>query len=142
MKTLTDQQKLEILCAYLPYGVEVRIKKRVGGVSVNRSLALTPNSISSVLPFNPKLILRHPDDMTEEEILKLVRHITGENNPVSLDFVNAVTISDYITNIDGTAELTLAKSIQLLNYLHSLHIDTFGAIEAGFAVRKNINEKG
>lgn len=144
MKTLTDQQKLEILCAYLPHGVECLIDGAVtarmhsvyyDGTCSFHDIVESEHGFESVQP-----ILRHPDDMTEEEILKLVRYLTGENNPVALDFVNAMTISDYITNIDGTAELTLAKSIKLLNYLHSIHIDTFDAIEAGFAVRKNINE--
>jgi len=35
--------------------------------------------------------------------------------------------------------LSLSKFNSIIRYLHSLHIDTFGAIEAGWAVRKETN---
>ena len=123
MKNLTDQQKLEILCAYLPYGVEVEIKKRVAGILIKKVLQLNTDSISSILPFNPRPILRHQDDMTEEELQKLADIMDG------LD-PNMFLLTSHLISLE-TAQ-------SALRYLHSLHIDTFGAIEAGFAVRKQL----
>jgi hypothetical protein len=119
MKTLTDQQKLEILCAYLPHGVEVEITINDSGVNINPIQRLTIGNIDSLLPFNPRPILRHPGDMTDEELL-----ISSHQWEVAFETYK------------------YADTHNALNYLHSRLIDTFGAIEAGFAVRKNINEKG
>jgi hypothetical protein len=118
MKTLTDQQKLEILCAYLPHGVEVEWIRPDDNAKIVSKLTI------SDYPFligrhNGNPILRHPDDMTEEERLEKSR-------------LWAIA--------DETERYTDIH--KALNYMHSRLIDTFGAIEAGFAVRKNINEKG
>jgi hypothetical protein len=123
MKTLTDQQKLEILCAYLAHGVEVQSDQIYEGfrtklVIKNNSVSLKNGlTISDAIEYEARPILRHPDDMTEEE-LRVFASLAGKDKPFFL------SLSDDI------------------RYLHSIHIDTFGAIEAGFAVRKNINEKG
>jgi hypothetical protein len=113
MKNLTDQQKLEILCAYLPYGVEVEWIRPDDNAKIVSKLTI------SDYPFligrhNGKPILRHPDDMTEDE-LRVFASLAGKDKPFFL------SLSDDI------------------RYLHSIHIDTFGAIEAGFAVRKEVN---
>ena len=120
MKTLTPQQKLEILCAYLPHGVECLIDGAItarmhsvyyDGTCSFHDIVESEHGFESVQP-----ILRHPDDMTDEENahkMKLWSETAG----------------------------MLSTAIIVLNYLHSIHVDTFNAIEAGFAVRKNINEK-
>ena len=138
MKTLTDQQKLEILCAYLPHGVEVEIIIKESEININPTQRLTINNIASLLYFNSRPTLRHPDDMTEEELVELCE-LTGHIS-------NNITKGLLKRFIDPTdcygVVLSLQESQSALTYLHSLHIDTFGAIEAGFAERKNINEKG
>jgi hypothetical protein len=120
---ITEHQKIEILCAYLPYGIEVQIKKRVAGISIKRVLQLNPDSISSILPFNAQPILRHRDDMTDEELLCLANNWGG-------GFGKSILAND--------TPMYLCHAIECLQYLHSIHIDTFGAIEAGFALRKAI----
>ena len=127
MKTLTDQQKLEILCAYLPHGVEVEITIKESGITINPRQRLSINNIASLLPINPRPVLRHPDDMTEEEL----KHLA---NNWGREFGESILADE--------TPMYLSLAIDCLNYLHSIHIDTFDAIEAGFAVRKNINEKG
>ena len=131
MKTLTPQQKLEILCAYLPHGVEV--KSPTG----NKYLLSTYNNmvgsgmarrnIDTCLSDDYKLVLRHPDDMTEEEL----KHLA---NNWGREFGESILADE--------TPMYLSHAIDCINYLHSIHIDTFGSIESGFAVRKNINEKG
>ena len=114
---LTEQQKLEILCAYLPHGVEVESDKIYKGfrtklVAQNLTTSLANGlTISSALDYKAKLILRHPDDMTEEELAKYIELWESDSN-----FIKCAT--------------------DCLRYLHSIHIDTFGAIESGWAVRK------
>jgi hypothetical protein len=175
MKTLTDQQKLEILCAYLPHRVEFKlpidadrfdsitegepwrlgmaiedaVKENIYNASRYEIMTLKQTNPSimwddgeillgqmiSSLGFEEddvylnevKLILRHPDDMTEEELQHLANNWGAE-------FGKSILANE--------TPMYLSHAIDCLHYLHSLHIDTFGAIEAGFAVRKNINEKG
>lgn len=123
METLTDQQKLEILCAYLPHGVEMESDKIYKGFRTKLVVSNFTNSFKngltiasvSTLDYEVKLILRHPDDMTDLERLQKSR-------------LWAIA--------DETERYTDIH--KALNYLHSLHIDTFGAIEAGFAVRKEV----
>lgn len=113
---LTEQQKLEILCAYLPYGVECDVDGTIAkmhsvyydGTCTFHDLIESEQGFQSVRP-----ILRHPDDMTEEE-----KEVYDQ-----LVFNCILNYSKH--NI-----------YQCLRYLHSLHIDTFGAIEAGWAIRK------
>jgi hypothetical protein len=120
MKTLTDQQKLEILCAYLPHGVIMYGASDMwtlhelgftGATLVNQN---KQNVSFEDLILNYSPILRHPDDMTEDELM-VFASLAGKDKPFFL------SLSDDI------------------RYLHSIHIDTFGAIEAGFAVRKQLN---
>lgn len=125
---LTEQQKLEILCAYLPYGVEVSDIHTLSYSSGIGSIGHILTTKSSVY----KIRLRHPDDMTEEEFDTLCR---------TMYFPDSMDLSYFIAGMYGM-NLTIKEFKDCLRYLHSIHIDTFGAIEAGWAVRKNINEKG
>lgn len=132
---LTQQQKLEILCAYLPYGVEVEITIKESGVNINPRQRSTIGNIASLLPINPRPILRHPDDMTEEELIQLGKFLwndQGLNNNIARE--NAQNW------LKGYLKVSLSPqwAINSINYLQSIHIDTFGAIEAGFAIRKEI----
>jgi hypothetical protein len=115
---LTEQQKLEILCAYLPYGIEVRADKAVyEGFTASLVLSNSTNSfkngytVSTALDYGVQPILRHQDDMTEGEQL-------------------------YKMKLWGDTAGMVKTATNILRYLHSIHIDTFGAIEAGFAIRK------
>lgn len=139
MKTLTDQQKLEILCAYLPHGVEVEINLKIAGDNYPdeiRRKKLTADNIGSLLSLQGKPILRHPDDMTDEEAVELTAIIGYE-------FVDDKRwVIDFFIKGFETIVVQMEEIKQALNYLHSIHVDTFNAIEAGFAVRKIINEKG
>lgn len=128
MKTLTDQQKLEILCAYLPHGVECLIDGAVtarmhsvyyDGTCSFHDIVESEHGFESVQP-----ILRHPDDMTEEEL----KHLA---NNWGREFGESILADE--------TPMYLSHAIDCLNYLHSIHIDTFDAIEAGFAVRKQLN---
>ena len=118
MKTLTPQQKLEILCAYLPHGVECLIDGAItarmhsvyyDGTCSFYDIVESEHGFKSVQP-----ILRHPDDMTEEE-------------------------SDKYRELWESDSNYLVTGIESLQYLWSIHVDTFGAIEAGFAVRKEVS---
>jgi hypothetical protein len=114
---LTDLQKLEILCAYLPYGVEV--KSPSGNIYLLSTYSNTGGSgiekrnIDTCISGNYQPILRHPDDMTEEE-------------------------QSYKMKLWGDTAGMVKTATAILRYLHSIHIDTFGAIESGFAIRKTI----
>jgi len=109
---ITEQQKIEILCAYLPYRIGVEWirpddnKKIVSELTISDYLFL-------IRRHNGQPILRHRDDMTEEEQHNYIELWEDDSN-----FIQCAT--------------------KCLQYLHSLHIDTFGAIESGFAVRKAI----
>jgi len=116
--TLTEQQKLEILCAYLPYGIEVRADKAVyEGFTAPLVLSNNTNSfmngytVSSALDYGVQPILRQPNDMTEDEQNKYIEFFDKESS-------------------------FMKRAVKCLQYLHSIHIDTFNAIEAGFAIRK------
>ena len=130
---LTEQQKLEILCTYLPYGIEVSADKAVyEGFTAPLVLSNSTNSfkngytVSTALDYGVQPILRHPDDMTEEELQKLANIMDG----IDPDMI-----------LLGNNLISLETSQSALQYLHSIHIDTFGAIESGFAIRKtNIQE--
>ena len=122
---LTDQQKLEILCAYLPHGVEVEC---------NEGIIIEFSKINNSVPllacnYDVQPILRHPDDMTDDELEKLRSIIKVPN----IEYSKGWAI------LGGSIILSLNESQQALRYLHSRHIDTFGAIEAGFAIRKETN---
>lgn len=121
---LTEQQKLEILCAYLPHGVGVRRTttkletgkpKILSGIRNNKhihiSIANNKDAFWVADIDSYSLILRHPDDMTEEEQATYIELWESDSN-----FIKCAT--------------------DCLRYLHSIHIDTFGAIEAEFAIRK------
>jgi len=128
---LTEQQKLEILCAYLPHGVEVESPSGnifiLGTYSNMRGSGKEQRSIETAIDDEYKLILRHQDDMTEEEL----KHLA---NNWGAKFGQSIMADE--------TPMYLSHAKDCLRYLHSIHIDTFGAIEAGLAVRKNINEKG
>ncbi len=76
-----------------------------------RRKKLTVDNIGSLLSLQGRPILRHPDDMTEEEQATYIELWESDSN-----FIKCAT--------------------DCLRYLHSIHIDTFGAIEAEFAIRK------
>jgi hypothetical protein len=122
---LTDQQKLEILCAYLPYGIDIKSPSGnvfiLGTYSNMNGSGKEQRGIGTAVTDNYQPMLRHPDDMTEEELQKLA-NITDGIDP------------DMI--LLGNNLISLETSQSALLYLHSIHIDTFGAIEAGFAIRK------
>lgn len=124
---LTEQQKLEILCAYLPHGVEcmneddkiilIGIRSWIGWCGVHKFEHGDNNiSINHIKP-----ILRHPDDMTEEELRYLANNWGSE-------FGRSI--------LSNETPMYLVHAQECLRYLHSIHIDTFGAIESGFAIRK------
>lgn len=141
---LTQQQKLEILCAYLPYGV---IMYGASDMWTLHQLGLTEATLVNqnkqnitfddlILNYSP--ILRHPDDMTEEEL----KHLADSMGFYDMGYAKRriiVCSKAWITNKDREYDLSLSQSQSSLKYLHSLHIDTFGAIEAGWAVRKQLN---
>ena len=70
---LTEQQKLEILCAYLPYGIDIKSPSgnvfMLGTYSNMRGSGKEQRSIETAVTDNYQPILRHPDDMTEGEQL-------------------------------------------------------------------------
>ena len=115
---MNEQNKLEILCAYLPYGVECLIDGTItaqmhsvysDGTCTFHDIVESEQGFKSVQP-----ILRHPNDMTEEEL------------------GNVYEIWDSTTEV-------IDMATKYLRYLWSIHIDTFGAIEAGWAIRKETN---
>ena len=124
---LTEQQKLEILCAYLPYGVECNVDGKIAtmhsvysdGTCTFHDLIESDKGFESVHP-----ILRHPDDMTDEEL----KHLA---NNWGREFGESILADE--------TPMYLSHAIDCLRYLHSIHVDTFGAIEAGWAVRKENN---
>ena len=119
--SMNEQQKLEILCAYLPYGIDLRADNIYEGFTAplvlnNNTDSLTNGyTVSTALYYETQPILRHPDDMTESEK------------------------SHRMKILQDTAGM-LKTATALLQYLHSIHIDTFGAIESGFAIRKCSNQ--
>lgn len=125
---LTDQAKLEILCAYLPYGVEVKSPSGnlfiLGTYSNMKGSGKEQRSIETATTDDYRPILRHSDDMTEEELICLA-------NNWGLEFGKSILLSE--------TPMYLCHAIEALQYLHSIHIDTFGAIEEGWAVRKETN---
>jgi len=139
---LTSQTKLEILCAYLPHGVEVESDKIYKGFRTKLVVRNLTNSfangftISSALDYEAKLILRHPDDMTEEELCQLGRILWGDAT-----HRKEFAINDAKSWLRGTMKPVMSqKTAQIATmYLYSRLIDTFGAIEAGWAVRKETN---
>lgn len=138
---LTEQTKLEILSAYLPHGAECNVDGKIAtmnsvysdGTCTFYDLVESDKGFESIRP-----ILRHPDDMTESELSQLGKFLwndQGLNNNIARE--NA-------TNwLKGYLKVSISPqwAINSLRYLHSIHVDTFGAIEAGWAVRKNIDEK-
>ena len=125
---MNDQTKHEILCAYLPYGVECLIDGTItakmhsvyfDGTCTFHDIVESEQGFESVRP-----ILRHPDDMTEEEL----KHLA---NNWGLEFGKSILACE--------TPMYLSHAIEAIRYLHSLHIDTFGAIEAGWAIRKKSN---
>ena len=112
---LTEQQKLEILCAYLPYGIDIKSPSGnifiLGTYSNMKGLGKEQRGIETATTDNYQPILRHPDDMTEEE-------------------------QSYKMKLWGDTAGMVKTATNIIRYLHSIHIDTFGAIEAGFAIRK------
>ena len=132
---LTQQQKLEILCAYLPHGVEV---ENAYGNKIKLKASHFFNDYGDFISINnnAKLILRHSDDMTESELSQLGKFLwndQGLNNNIARE--NA-------TNwLKGYLKVSISPqwAINCLRYLHSIHVDTFGAIEAGRAIRKENN---
>jgi hypothetical protein len=130
---LTEQQKLEIMCAYLPYGIEVRADKAVyEGFTAPLVLSNNTNSfkngytVSTALDYGVQPILRQPDDIIEEELEQVRLIMKVPNTMYSKQFVL----------FDCAIILNIKEAQSALQYLHSIHIDTFGAIEAGFAIRK------
>lgn len=136
---LTPQQKLEILCAYLPHGVEVQSDKIYDGFRTKLVISNLTNTfvngftISSALDYDACPILRHPDDMTEEELMEACRIINYNYFNRERDMV--------LLYLQGSRDLYLNRreAVALYQYLYSIHIDTFGAIEAGWAIRKELN---
>jgi len=130
---LTDQQKLEILCAYLPNGVEIEGNEGtiIEFTKINHSVPLLTCN-SDIRP-----ILRHPDDMTEEELLEMGRILIGYD--WGRKDIAIIEAKKFINEERIGSMLSLSKFNSIIRYLHSLHIDTFGAIEAGWAVRKETN---
>ena len=131
---LTQQQKLEILCAYLPHGVEVEWIRPDDNAKIISKLTI------SDYPFligrhNGKPILRHPDDMTEEELIQLGKFLCNDQG-----LNNNIARENAQNWLKGYLKVSLSPqwAINSTNYLQSIHIDTFGAIEAGFAIRKEI----
>ena len=129
---LTEKQKLEILCAYLPYGVECittedQYPTLLDGVQGNGYCYLGGLD-AHLKDLSP--ILRHPDDMTENEIMEVCK-ITNYN------YLNRER-DMVLLYLQGSRDLFLSKreTVSLYRYLHSIHIDTFGAIESGWAIRK------
>jgi hypothetical protein len=122
---LTEQQKLEILCAYLPYGIDIKSPSGnifiLGTYSNMKGSGKEQRGIETATSDNYQPILRHRDDMSEGELLCLA-------NNWDIAFGKSILASD--------TPMYLCHAIDCLQYLHSIHIDTFGAIEAGFAIRK------
>jgi len=125
---LTDQTKLEILCAYLPHGVNCLIDGIItaqmhsvyfDGTCTFHDIVESEQWFESVRP-----ILRHADDMTEEEL----KHLA---NNLGLEFGKSILACE--------TPMYLSHAIEAIRYLHRLHIDTFGAIEVGWAIRKKSN---
>ena len=131
MEQLTQQQKLEILCVYLPYGVEVEITINESGVNINPRQRLTIGNIASLLQINPRPILRHPDDMTAYELSELLSIVWKASN------ISYKDDNKLIIDTGNHIPLNVTDCVNILRYLHSRHIDTFGAIESGLAIRKN-----
>lgn len=123
---LTEQQKLEILCAYLPHGVSM----------VGCQSKLNPYMVDGFINgnFDAEPILRHPDDMTESEILELAYKLGYIDSKPSLKLVH-----DFAKGGEDGVSVTSKEIQSALRYLHSIHVDTFGAIEAGWAIRKENN---
>lgn len=127
MEDITEQKKLEILCAYLPQGVEALVDTgginptecKLAMVGCNHARGYFESKHFNGWKSEYKLILRATDDMTLEEEL----------------------IASHLWEVASDTN-EIEDTYKALRYLHSIHVDTFGAIEAGFAVRKNINEKG
>lgn len=138
---MNEQQKLEILCAYLPHGVEVESDKIFKGfntklVAVNLSSSIADGfTISDAIRYDARPILRHPDDMTEEEMIQLGRILCGDATQRK-----EFAINDAKSWLRGTMKPVMSQETAQITtiYLHSIHIDTFGAIEAEFAVRKEV----
>jgi len=127
---LTEQQKLEILCAYLPHGLimygasDMWTLSGLGLYDVTLVNQVKQNLTFDDLITNYSPILRHPDDMTESELQKLADIMDG----LDPDMV-----------LLGNNLISLKTAQSALRYLHSIHVDTFGAIEAGWAIRKENN---
>jgi hypothetical protein len=142
---LTEQQKLEILCAYLPYGIEVRADKSVyEGFTAPLVLSNSTNSlkngyvVATALDYGVQPILRHPDDISGEELVQLGRILWGDDSHTK-EFAR----NDAKDWLRGTMRpfMSYKTAQKATMYLWSIHIDTFGAIEAEFAIRKtNIQE--
>jgi hypothetical protein len=134
---MNEQTKLEILCAYLPYGVECLIDGTItaqmhsvysDGTCTFHDIVESEQGFKSVQP-----ILRHPDDMTEEELGQLGRILWGDAT-----HRKELAINDAKSWLRGTMKPTMSQKTaqKTTMYLHSIHIDTFGSIEAGWAIRK------
>jgi hypothetical protein len=141
---MNEQQKLEILCAYLPYGIEVRADKAVyEGFTAPLVLSNSTNSlkngyaVSTALDYGVQPILRHQDDMSKEELSELGRILWNDK-----DLNKNIARENAKDWLNGNLKVTLSLqwAINSIQYLHSIHIDTFGAIESGFAIRKCSNQ--
>jgi hypothetical protein len=129
---LTEQQKLEILCAYLPYGIEVEWIRPDDNEKIVSELTISDYSFL-IRRHSGKPILRHQDDMSEVELSELGRILWNDK-----DLNKNIARENAKDWLKGSLKITLSPkwAQSALQYLHSIHIDTFGAIEAGFAIRK------
>ena len=80
-------------------------------------------------------ILRHREDMSEDELTQLGRIIWNDE-----DLNKNIARENAKDWLKGFLKVTLSPqwAQQATMYLWSIHIDTFGAIESGFAIRKTI----
>lgn len=129
------QLTIEHIAAYLPYGVKVKSIDIFIGDPVftlaAETISGTHAGMNWVLSDSFKLVLRPLSQLTEQ-----ITHNGDTFTP--LERLNHVTMMNGKLQLRGEVEGFHPDPVfEDYRFLHSLHFDTFGLIEAGLAVSMN-----